>query len=268
MAATLIDPTAAPEHADELPPSEEMSQEALTEGLQNDTQAQPTDEFELPDKYKGKSIKDVIGMHQEAEKLIGKHSGEVGELRNVVDGFIKGKLHEADTPQPVEEPVDFFEDPDRAVSKAIESHPAVVSAQEQATQFKQQTTLAQLNQKHPDLGTVLQDPNFAQWVGSSNIRKELFKRADQEYDFDSADELVSTFKERAVVAQQAQQVEQVARRQQVKAASTGSGSGANTSGSKRVYRRADIIKLMKNDPARYEALSGEIMEAYRTGRVR
>ena len=39
---------------------------------------------EVPPKYKGKSVEDVIKMHQEAEKLIGRLSGEVGQLRKTV----------------------------------------------------------------------------------------------------------------------------------------------------------------------------------------
>ena len=37
-------------------------------------------EEELPEKYKGKSAKEIAEMHQQAEKLIGKQGSEVGEL--------------------------------------------------------------------------------------------------------------------------------------------------------------------------------------------
>jgi hypothetical protein len=40
---------------------------------------------DIPDKYQGKSIKDIVQMHQEAEKLLGRQSSEVGELRRIVD---------------------------------------------------------------------------------------------------------------------------------------------------------------------------------------
>jgi len=46
-------------------------------------------EEDVPEKYRGKTPKEIIAMHQEAEKLIGKQGGEVGELRKVVDDFIK-----------------------------------------------------------------------------------------------------------------------------------------------------------------------------------
>src|SRR5512137_200187 len=46
-------------------------------------------EDDIPEKYRNKSVKDIIAMHQEAEKFIGKQGGEVGDLRKVVDDFIK-----------------------------------------------------------------------------------------------------------------------------------------------------------------------------------
>jgi hypothetical protein len=37
-------------------------------------------EPDIPDKYKGKSAEELVQMHQEAEKLLGRQSSEVGEL--------------------------------------------------------------------------------------------------------------------------------------------------------------------------------------------
>ena len=71
-----------------------------------------------------------------------------------------------------------------------------------------------------------------------------------------------------VVAQQTANVEKQARKQQLKAANTGKAQGSAETASKKIYRRADIIKLMKTDPERYQALSGEILQAYAEGRVK
>lgn len=269
MAAEIIEPESLDEGTEDLPTQESHTPEQLEADFGGLDTTQNYEVDDLPEKYRGKSIKDIVAMHQEAEKLIGKHSGEVGELRSYVDGFIKAKLSEAESQRaPVEEEVDFFEDPQRAVSKAIETHPTVRRAQEQADMYARQTAMSALKEKHPDLPQVLQNPNFMEWVKASKVRSELFQRADQQYDFDCADELVSQYKERNAIVQQTAQVEQQSRQQAVRAAATGSSSGANTGGAKRVYRRADIIKLMKNDPDRYEALAPEIMKAYQEGRVR
>jgi predicted RNA-binding Zn ribbon-like protein len=223
-------------------------------------------EDDLPEKYRNKSAKEIAAMHQEAEKLLGRHSQEVGELRKVVDTYIQSQLVSKSEP---EEEIDFFEDPQKAVSKAIEKHPLVQEARQNAQQYKHQTALSTLQQKHPDMVQVLSNPKFSEWVAASPVRRELYERADKNFDFDSADELISNFKEKVAIAQQTVNTEVANRQQQVKAASTGSATGTSApQGSKRIYRRADIIKLIKTDPDRYEALSDEISRAYMEGRVR
>ena len=52
----------------------------------------PKEEDDLPEKYKGKSAKEIAEMHQQAERLIGKQGSEVGELRKVVDDLFLHKL--------------------------------------------------------------------------------------------------------------------------------------------------------------------------------
>ena len=224
----------------------------------------------VPEKYQGKSLEDVVQMHQEAEKLLGKQSSEVGELRKVVDDYIQAQLAQKEAPeqQQEEDDIDFFTDPKTAVSRAIENHPKIREAQEYTEQYKKQSTLAQLQAAHPDMQTVLQDPKFAEWVKGSKIRTQLFVQADQAYDYDAANELFSLWKERNQVAKQTAAVEKQARKQQLKSASTGNARGTGEGQRKKVYRRADIIKLMKTDPERYQSLSDEIFKAYAEGRVK
>jgi hypothetical protein len=45
-------------------------------------------------------------------------------------------------------------------------------------------------------------------------------------------------------------------------------SGSDEAPSKKIYRRADIIKLMQTDPDKYDSMQPEIMAAYSEGRVR
>jgi len=224
----------------------------------------------IPEKYQGKSLEEVVQMHQEAEKLMGKQSSEVGELRKVVDDYIQAQLSQQQAPvqQQEEDDIDFFTDPKSAVSKAIENHPKIREAEEYTQHYKKQSALAQLQSRHPDMQSILQDNKFAEWIKGSKVRTQLFVQADQQYDYDAADELFSLWKERAQVAQQTANVEKQARKQQVKSASTGNARGTGEGTRKKVYRRADIIKLMKTDPERYQSLSNEIFQAYAEGRVK
>ena len=115
---------------------------------------------------------------------------------------------------------------------------------------------------------VLQDEKFVNWIKSSKIRTQLFAEADQNFNAEAADELFTLWKERRTVAQQTASVEKQARKQQLKAANTGNAQGSGEQTRRKVYRRADIIKLIKTDPERYQALSEEILKAYAEGRVK
>jgi len=227
------------------------------------------EEPSVPEKYQNKSLQEVVQMHQEAEKLLGKQSSEVGELRGVVDDYIQTQLkQQAPVQQQEEDDTDFFVDPQAAVNRAIDNHPKIQEANQVTQRYRKETALAELSKKHPEMDTILKDTKFAEWIKGSKIRTQLFVQADQQYDYDAADELLSLWKERASVAQQTVAVEKQVRKQQVKSASTGNARGTGQSQRKKQYRRADIIKLMKTDPDRYASLSEEIFQAYAEGRVK
>ncbi len=264
--AMMLDPQPEEENVDTIENEvDEIQQEAQAE-----VEQPQVEEPSLPEKYQGKSLEEVVQMHQEAEKLLGRQSSEVGELRKVVDDYIATQTQPPAPQQHVEpeDDIDYFTDPQAAVNRAIENHPKIREAEQYSTQYKKQASLAMLQSKHPDMQEILGDPKFAEWIKASKIRTQLFVAADQQYDADSADELFSLWKERKTVAQQTAEVEKQARKQTLKAANTGNARGSAEGSRKKVYRRADIIKLMKDDPDRYQALSDEIMAAYAEGRVK
>ena len=124
-----------------------------------------------------------------------------------------------------------------------------------------------LAQDHPDFGQIAQDTDFQNWVKSSPIRLGLYARADGEFDYDSANELLSTYKQlKGIKAKQTSDAGEAQRKTNLKAAAVDVGGTGESS--KRVYRRADLIRLKMTDPNRYEALSDEIMQAYSEGRVK
>lgn len=254
---------------DERPEDVETEHEEVNQ-IQEEPQVEETpQEEEIPDKYKGKSTAEIVRMHQEAEKLLGKQSGEVGELRSVVDNYIQTQL-DTNTPatQEPEEDIDFFSDPDKAVERAIKNHPSIKAAEAQTQQYKQATAQAQLQERHPDMQQILQDSKFVEWIKGSKIRTQLFAQADTQYDYEAADELFTIWKERQQTVAQTAVNEKASRKEAVKTASTGGAKGSGETASKKVYRRSDIIKLMQTDPERYLALSPEIEKAYAEKRVR
>ena len=229
----------------------------------------PEPEEELPEKYRGKSAAEIVAMHQEAERRMSEQGNELSNLRSTLDAMA---LQSSTAKEPENEPIteaDFFSDPTNTVNRAIESHPALRQAQDMAQKMAYAQGLATLQQRHPDLQTVVGSEKFKEWVQASSARMARYQRADQMGDVEEADDLISTFKQLNQVEAKTKEVSKKAQKQAVKSASTGAVRGnSDVQGSRRVYRRADIRELMRTNPQRYEDLQEEIMRAYAEGRVR
>ena len=248
--------------------SNEVGELEVVETQQKEAEQQSVvaDSFDLPDKYRGKNVADIVKMHQEAEKLIERQGREVGEVRKLADELIKSQL----TPkrEVVETPkeVDFFENPQEAIRQQIENNPRVQAAEQYARQAQMEQARQQFVQMHPDAQQIVQDEGFRNWVSASRVRQQLFSQADK-YDIDAANELLSTYKElKAVRQQKVKEVDNTVRDQTLKAVAVETGGSGESS--KKVFRRADLIRLKMRDPAKYEAMQDDIMEAYSQGRVK
>ena len=162
--ATLIDER----QEENLGTTDQLDTQDTVETPQEEEQPQNP---EIPEKYQGKSVEELVQMHQELEKFSGKQSTEVGELRKVVDDYIQTQTQlenqEAPQEQQKDDELDFFIDPASAINRAIDNHPKIKEAQAYTEQYKKQATLAQLQQQHPDMEAVLQDPKFAEWIKGS-----------------------------------------------------------------------------------------------------
>tara|TARA_R110000803_G_scaffold54828_1_gene111642 strand:- start:1920 stop:2744 length:825 start_codon:yes stop_codon:yes gene_type:complete len=225
---------------------------------------------EVPEKYRDKSVTELVEMHQNAEKALGKQGGEVGALRKMVDDYIQNQIPQQSQQKPKEpvEDADFFSKPQEAIDSAIANHPAIKAAQEATQGMNMEAARNHLLAKHPDVKATLQDPKFAEWVSSSKYRQKQFIAGEVNLDLDAVDELMTGWAERKSFVTKTVSTETKARKADVKDASTGSTKSSSGGARKAIYRRADIIKLIQTDPDRYEALSPEINQAYREGRVK
>jgi hypothetical protein len=248
------------------------TQQEVVEQPQEEVVQEQVQEDNIPTKYKGKSLDEIIKMHQEAEKLIGRQAQEVGEVRKLADELIKRQLEpkQVEVPAAKEDEIDFFDNPNKAVSKAVETHPAIQEAKQQAFEFKKMQMLQRLQQEFPDFQETANDPEFAAWLKASPVRVQLYAAADASADYDSAAELLNTWKyvkpKPAVVAPPPEV--KAAQKAAVKAATVDVGSSAAAPTSSKVYRRADLIRLQLENPDRYYALQDEILAAYAEGRVK
>jgi hypothetical protein len=268
---------------------EEESNEVLTDlNQQEGTIPAPTEEMvgqpeeianevEMPEKYKNKSLDEIVRMHQEAEKLIGRQAQEVGEVRKLADSLLKQQLESKHDkqPEPAQE-IDWFEDPQKAINQALESNPVLKQLQEQQAVQAQRAALDSIEKTHPDFVSVAQSEDFQQWVAGSKVRQRLYNDANN-YDVDSALELLDNYKSLRGLQQQKEETSKAAdealkktdsegRSKALKAAAVQQGGTGETG--KPVYRRADLIRLRMQDPNRYESMADEILNAYAEGRVR
>jgi len=228
---------------------------------------------DIPKKYAGKSMSEVIEMHQNVEQALGKQGAELGEQRKLMQSLIEAqnKVNETTPPEePVIQEDNFFDDPVEAVNKAIENHPDVIKAREERMGNMQKHNLETLDKEYPDWQKTVQNSDFQKFIGDSATRTEMFRKADVEYRSDLAIELFDWYsKTKMSGATQEAVAEEKSKIESAMKKTTGeSRSSGDSVGGKKVYRRADLINLQVTDPNRYASLADEIQSAYAEGRVK
>lgn len=246
-------------------------QELVAEVEEQDesVQEEQKESFELPDKYKDKPVEELVRMHQEAEKLLGRQGAEVGELRRAVDDLLKTKLDEfkgGNEVEDQEEDFDFYENPKEAVNRTLEKSETIQQMKQMLAQQQQAEVLKMIENKYPDYRDTIQNENFVEWIKASKVRTELLQRADK-YDLDAALELLGNWKELKGTVEKVKEVNEKDRKLQRKAASTG-GGGSSEPVSRKIYRRTDLVNLMRTNPRKYMANVEEYDRAYAEGRVK
>jgi hypothetical protein len=205
--------------------------------------------------------------------VLGKQGQEVGQQRQLIQQLME-QSQASQATEPTEDAVSFedsfYDDPAKAVNSAIENHPEIIKAREGNAKSAQNANLSQLEATHPDFMDIVGDNDFQKWVGESGIRTELFRRADADYDFNAANELLGTWKQISMIGktQEVNKAEKVKRQKAMRQTSSETRSSGDSVGGKKIYRRSDLIQLQVSDPNRYADLSDEITQAYQEGRVK
>jgi len=238
-----------------------------TEDTEGNAEGDPeTPDDELPEKYRGKSIRDVVEMHQNLEKAYGRHNNELGELRQLTDQILKQQL-ESTTPKEAAAELDsdaLLENPSEAINRAIDSNPTLASIQAKLIARERAEQLNAFKKVHPDAEKLVNDPRFVAWIKESPTRMQLFAQADKNYDYELASELLNVYKQLEPTAG----VERTSNaRRQMSSPSKNAGN-QNAGAKKQVFRRADLMRLKAEDPDRYERLQPQILQAYQEGRVK
>ncbi len=245
-----------------------------TQQAEQDLVSTTQPEDEVPTKFRGKTVDEIVDSYTNLEQQYGRQGNELGELRKLADSLIQKNLSETSSQraESLEKEVlseeDFFTDPVTAVRRVVEE--ALEPVKQNLGQTQLDSTVQKLQAKHPDLEAIVNDSSFQNWVLASTPRQEMWTRASNG-DFDYADELFSQYKAVNQVSVQAKrEQDEAVKEEELKAATTVSAGSSRDAGSmgKPIYKRSELIRLRMNDPQRYQDLHTEIMQAYADNRVR
>lgn len=220
--------------------------------------AQP--QAEIPEKFQGKSAAEIAQMYSQLESKLGKQSEEIGQLRDLARQQMEANK------QPEVDPLDDYPPEERAaIEKLIEDKLAPLH--DTIADYRERRVIDNLNENYPGWQKTVQSEKFQNWVAASNVRVELFRRAN-EADLTAATELLSNFAGFNIGDEEKKEVSEkaVKRDRLLRAASTEKGTG--TIDSSKVLYAEDLQALKISNPERYRQLEPDIIKAYVEERVK
>lgn len=233
----------------------------------------PEDDPDVPEKFRGKGIKDIVKSYVSLEQEYGRKNNEIGELRKLADEIIKQNLELNNGGIPASKKSigvdDLLDDPEKAISSAVENNPRLKQIEEQLITRQRDEAKKSFEAQHPDWQDVVKDPQFQQWVFSSPMRTKMFKEADANYDYATGAEIIDLYKQIYQTKVESAKAEQKSNREKtLKAATTEKGSTGQSS--KKIFKRADLMEMIKYNREKYNdpAFQAELVKAYAEGRVR
>lgn len=231
-----------------------------------------------PDKYVGKSVDDLIRMHQNAEHLISRQGAEVAQVRRMADEILQLKKPITETRPIAREPVTvqtLLNDPEKALQSAVDSSSVAQRATQADTRIAQlESSIAEtrFTSKHANFAEDLNDPAFIAWINKSPVRAAL-GQAVAAKNFDAATNLWDLWTEHKELSGTTQNVAIT----KAKTVPSGVKSAPAQPRGKPIFSRAKLMelrmKVQQGDTAataRYNdpAFQDRMHEAYAEDRVR
>jgi hypothetical protein len=234
----------------------------------------------IPEKFwtgnEQESLTKMAASYQNLESAYGRMANDLGVQRKLTDRMLALDKRDQDI-NGTQAPKAPKVDPRRLVDNPTETLDEYWKTRESELRNGWEAEQQQRDQKareqafvakHPDFGTTAQSPEFLAWVNADPFRARVAALAGTG-DFTSADDLLTQYKATKKAPAQDANLE-AARRAGTESAANASESGNNGKGSKRVYRRADLIQMKMDKPEVYgdPVFQAEIYQAYQEGRVK
>lgn len=223
----------------------------------------------VPDKLKGKSAEELASMYANLESEIGRHRNEVGNMRKWVDNLLVSQAN-LTAKQPPNQPTASDEDLKKQEIDELNLMLTKPSAYRQKVKQELMNELQQVGQRATfdrmkrDSAQVLADPRFASWL-TQNVSQEFAARADA--DPVLFNHLINQFKQTTEPTNQPTFTPTPAPAPANPGPAMGPGNNSRA-GSKQVFSRSEMMTLFNSDPARYQALMPEYLQAIQEKRVK
>jgi len=243
-----------------------LSDNSLT--VDDDLELSITEDTSVPEKYKGKSVEDIIHMHTEAEKLIGRQGTELGELRRSVNQILQNqatqqRVSSVEVDKEIDSEFDLLE-PEKSVDARISKHPSI----QRIEQLEKDLAFKDFESNYPGWQNTVNSGDFLEWVNKSPARLSLYSNANG-HDYGAASSLLGQWDEwKDMLKTVAKEEEKLETKSKAKALNDGmTESGTSTATSKKKFRKVELQRLYSSDRERYDSMSQEIQQAYLDGRV-
>lgn len=259
------------EEDEELVTSEEEGVVEEESESEDEAKSEDKGKFDLPEKFQGKSIEDIVASYENLEREFGRKNNTIGEQRKLIDQLIAlERPKEAEVEEETLDADALLDDPNAAIQKAIENNPTLKAIQERLESRDRATAQEAFMTKHPDAESLFKDAEFAKWITKNPTRQKMFVDADANYDFATVSDILDDWKEihpsktteESDASEDSGDVEQAA-----KDLTTETKTKAQAK-KRKIYSRSYIVNMMVNDPEQYERRKEEFRKAYEDGRVR
>ena len=177
---------------------------------------QADNSIEIPDRFKDKSIEDVIKSYTELEKAYSRQGNDLGEYRKLSEQLLS--LESASGSKQTETQSEdisidaLYDDPKGTIEKVVSQR--VSGLEQQLHQERFNDRLSQMSSKYDGWQEEVRTPEFVNWVqewANTPVRQRLVMAGDQG-DLDAAEEVLLSYYEKKQLAQQAKQSERKAKR--------------------------------------------------------
>lgn len=235
-----------------------------------------------PEKFKGKTLRDVVEAYQNLESQAGRMASDLGEQRKLTDRILDLDRKRSDDLRkngaaslPPLTTDELLTKPQESLERVVDaraSH-ALDPINQRIAALEAALTEATFRNRHADADSIVNTPEFLEWVKVSPLRLRAAQAANAG-NWTAANELLAEYKaQHGSTRSTHEATDDLASAKRVALETSGNVGGRNGDDGKpkgKLYSRAALMRLRVQDPDAYydEAFQAEVLKAHAEGRVR